>query len=120
MPQSVDLSPNYVAHRLAVAAVDTNFTTESMGINMSGREKALIQVLPSGGANPNVTVYFWSAAAAKFIPAPADAITGAGADKPYEFVVDAFGRIMLVAVTTIAAGQCDVYVSSFGLNNLLG
>jgi hypothetical protein len=73
-----------------------------------------VQVVPSGGANPSVAVFWWSEEAEKFVQEHvALAKAGVGVNAPYEFTVESRGRIMFVAVTAIAAGTVDVYVSGF-------
>lgn len=115
------VAPNYTKHRTKVTAADSAALTDVKScINMDGFADAHVQVIPSGGANPTVEVLWWSDAASKFIKEQV-ALTkaGIGADTPYEFTVSAKGRKMLVAVTTIAAGQCDVYVAGFNQNSLV-
>lgn len=111
-------APEYAIHREGVTQVDNLDTVSgAIGVNMSGYEKAHIQVIPKDGANPNCSVNFWSAAvgaSGKFIaPTPALAKTGAGVDVPYEFTVDCQGRKIFVAITGISSGSVDVYVSGF-------
>ena len=112
-------APEYALHRKAVVAADVIATTAAKtGINCSNYQHAHIQVVPSGGANPNVAVYWWSEEADVFIQEHTPiAKAGVGADTPYEFTVECRGRIMLVAITTIAAGAVSVYVSGFELND---
>jgi len=108
-------APDYSIHREAVAAPDVIANVvRAHGINMSGYDEAHIQVVPSGGANPNVAVYWWSENAGVFVQEhTAIAKSGVGVNTPYEFTVKSKGRIMFVAVATIAAGVCDVLVSGF-------
>ena len=101
-------APEYACHRIVKDAADSlPETNKARGINMHQALRALIQVVPSGGANPNVAVLWWSEEAGKFVQEHT-AITkvGIGVNTPYEFDVDANGRIMFVAVTAgIAATQ---------------
>jgi hypothetical protein len=111
------MAPKYALHR-EVAAVDTlPETVKAHGINMSGYEYAHIQVVPIGGANPNVQVQWWyqnAAGVGKFIQEhTAIAKTGAGANTPFEFSVECRGRIMFVAFTALAAGTAKAFVSGF-------
>jgi hypothetical protein len=106
-------SPGYSLHRKAITATDTlPVTNREIGINMKGYLRAHVQVVPSGGANPTVQVLWWSASASKFVQEHTPITrAGVGADTPYEFTVDCRGRMMLVAITTLAAGTVDVNVS---------
>jgi hypothetical protein len=101
-------SPEYSCHRIVKNAADSlPETNTARGINMRAALRALIQVVPSGGANPTITVQWWSEEAGKFVQEHT-AITkaGVGINTPYEFALDCNGRIMFVAVTSgIAAAQ---------------
>lgn len=112
-------APYYAHHRAAVTAPDVIANvTRPQGINCSNYQSAHIQVAPSGGANPDVAVYWWSDEAGVFIQEHTPiAKPGVGANTGYEFTVDCRGRVMFVAITAIAAGECDVYVSGFKLIN---
>lgn len=105
-------SPNYALYRQGVAAVD-NLTNvpKAHGMNMSTYDRAHIQVMPAGGANPTVRVYYWSEEASAFIQSTEAAVAGVGADTPHEFTVECRGRIMFVAVTVLAGGTVDIAVS---------
>lgn len=117
MPQSIQKSPTYVLHR-ETAAVDSSVNSYDHGINTSYYAKANIQVVPSGGANPNVEVLWWSDEASKFISEHvALAKAGVGANTPFEFTVDCLSRVMFVSVTAIAAGSVKIFVSGAGLNH---
>lgn len=107
-------APNYVLHREAVAAADTVPHTERRhGMAMEGYEVGLVQIVPSGGANPNLEVLFWSEAAGAFIKQyPALAVSGIGANTPQEYAFNCYGRAIFVSVTAIAAGAVDVYVAA--------
>lgn len=121
MAQNAQLAPKYQLYRDAVTAVDSlPVSDQKQGINMSGYKQAHVQIIPSGGANPTVAVLWWSEAAGKFIQEHVPITkTGVGANTPYEFTVDARGRIMFVAFTTLASGSCQVAVAGFDLNNLV-
>jgi hypothetical protein len=117
-PNTALLAPDYGHHRNNVSSVDPAALTDAFysnvkaGINMRGYEYAHIQVVPTGGANPSVEVLVWSPGADRFI-AIVTPVTqaGVGVDTPYEFTFSALGRHILVRVTSLAAGTCDVYVS---------
>jgi len=121
MAQSVQQAPKYQLYRDAVTAVDSlPMADQKQGINLAGYKQAHIQIIPSGGANPTVAVLWWSEDAGKFIQEQTPITkTGVGANTAYEFTVDARGRIMFVAFTTLASGSCKVAVAGFDLNNLL-
>jgi hypothetical protein len=110
-------APNYAHHRSGVTGADNvALLGRTQGINCSNYESAHIQVVPSGGADPDVEVYWWSESGGVWVPEHTPITrSGVGADTSYEFTVECRGRIMLVAVTAIAAGACDVYVSGFEL-----
>lgn len=99
-----------------VGYIVVNFTGGTVGvpeahsINMATYENAHIAVIPSGGANPTVRVYYWNEHAEAYVP-DAVAVAGAGVDTPYMFTVQCRSRKMFVAVTVIGAGQCDITVS---------
>lgn len=86
---------------------------------MDGYQFANVQVIPSGGANPNLEIMWWSEAANQFIQEHTPLTkAGVGIDTPFEFTVECFGRNMFVAVTTLAAGKAEIYVSGFDRINL--
>lgn len=113
-------APEYARHRRQVTAVDAAAVTDrKRGINMAHHSQAHIQIIPTGGANPDVEVLWWSEEASAFISEnPALAKSGAGADTPYEFTVDCRGRIMFVAVTTLAGGSVEIMVSGFNVERV--
>lgn len=113
--RSAPKAPQYAMHRKGVAAVDSAaLAQEENGCNAGGYSDVHVQVVPSGGANPTVEVLWWSDPASVFVKEQV-ALTkaGIGADKPFEFTIQPKGRIFLVAVTVIAAGSVDVFVSGF-------
>lgn len=113
-------APDYALHRSGVTVVDgASITNRKSGINMASDAQAHIQVVPSGGANPDVAVLWWSEVAGKFIAEhTAIAKVGIGANTSYEFTVDARGRIMFVSVTTLAAGSVEIAVSGFNAERI--
>jgi hypothetical protein len=119
------LAPNYVKHRefKAVAPVLVDplpHTVRAHGMNMSSRRYALVQVIPGTGApDPAVKVMFWSESAGKFVDQnPALTKAGAGVGVPYEFVVECYGRVMLVVFTggLVDGDDAAVFVSSFSID----
>lgn len=119
--QSLSHAPEYVTHREGVTAPDAApslLTDQKQGINSAAYLSALVQVIPTGGANPSVQILTWSDAAGKFIVQNPDLVrTGAGADVPYEFQFECRSRRFFVRVTAIAAGSCDVYVAGHELDH---
>lgn len=113
--QSPESAPRYALHRDARTGPDTLADVpKGAGMNMEGYENAHIQVVPSGGANPNVAVYWWSEAATAWVQEHTPITrAGVGVDTPYEFTVQPRGRRMLVAFAALAAGQASVYVAGF-------
>ena len=114
------LAPEYALHRSERDAVDAlPETVRPHGINMSSYTNAHIQVVPSGGANPDVAVLWWSEAAGEFVQEHTPITrAGVGVDTPYEFDVDSRGRIMFVAITAIVAGSVDVHVSGYNVERV--
>lgn len=115
-------APNFNTHRTNVTATDTIANvTARQGMNMEGYENAHVQVIPSGGANPTVQVYFWAPGAAAGAGGwirehTAATFAGVGADTPFGFTVAARGRKMFVAVTTLAGGSVRIDVSGYPLS----
>lgn len=120
MAASTTLAPQNKMYRAAVAAVDTVFDDQKMGLNCGERSTLHVNVIPSGGANPTVEVLFWSDAAGRFIKAHT-ALTraGIGADTPFAFSVDPQGRIVFIAVTVLAGGAVAIETSSYGMDTTL-
>jgi hypothetical protein len=120
--QSPELSPDYALHRDGVAAVELDATvraagvgyTKKSGMNLASYEHAHIQVIPSGGANPDVTVWWWSEAASAWVQEHTPLTrAGVGANTPFEFTIQPRGRRFFVSVPTLAAGAVSVYVAGF-------
>jgi hypothetical protein len=114
------LAPEYALHRKDVAAVQNPAALAAVpktsGMNFRDRDVALVQVVPSGGANPTVQVMYWSEAAGQFVNEHTPIVkTGVGANTPYEFEVAARGRILYVGVTAIAAGVVDVHMAGYNI-----
>lgn len=113
-------APSYARHRSGIAALDVAaITKRERGINMASHAQGHVQVVPSSGANPDVEVLWWSEEASQFISEnPAIAKSGAGIDTPYEFTVEARGRIMFVSVTGGATGSIEIMVSGFNIERV--
>lgn len=130
MPEELKASPQkapeYAIHR-EVSAIDTlPETNQKHGMNMIGYDYANIQVIPDstdppeiqeipeGGGSVVVQVLWWCEEVAQFISEQEPIVKpGIGVDVPYEFTVPCYGRVMFVAVTTLTAGTCKIYVSGF-------
>lgn len=119
---SPSTAPKFTKHRTVADAVDTGvITTRKWGMNMSGFDKAIVRVLPQGGANPNIEILFWSEEAGAFV---ADAsgltATGKGVDVPYDFTCEVNNRIIFVYVTgTVAAADTvEILVAGFRQDRL--
>lgn len=108
-------APAYFKIRTVKDAADAaSITNVAQGVNCGGFTKVHFQVIPSGGANPDVEVLAWSAGAGKFVSQlPTVTKTGPGANTSYEFTVDAIGRVLFVRVTggIAASGVVDIYAS---------
>lgn len=119
--RSLKIAPQYAPHRRGVAAVDTPPETEkSHGINGGHYRTAHVQVIPTGGANPTVEVYWWSETAGEFVQEHTPLqFAGVGADTGFEFTIECRGRIFVVLVTTLAAGSVDIDVAGYDLDHTL-
>lgn len=112
-------APEYALHRENVGVADVmSSKVKKHGCNAQMYNYAHIQVVPSGGANPDVAVWWWSDAAnsgnGAFVQEHTPiAKTGVGADTPYEFTIEPKGRIFFVQVAVVAAGSVSVLVSGF-------
>jgi hypothetical protein len=117
---SPEIAPSYNLIREVSAADSLPVTSRGMGCNASQYASVHIQVVPSGNANPNVSVLWWSEAAGAFVQEQVPITkSGVGANTAYEFTIEAKGRIFFVAVTTLATGSVKIYASGYGLNATL-
>jgi hypothetical protein len=119
MPTSPNKAPVYALYRDAVAAVDVVANVPAgSGINMANYEYAHIQVVPSTLANPTVAVYWWSELGGVWVQEHTPiSKAGVGVNTPYEFTVPCRGRIMLVAVSVLAAGTVSIAVAGESIVN---
>lgn len=117
---SVHIAPKYTILRDAVNAVDiSNPTSLTAGLNFAGYDKALFQVIPSGGANPSIEVLSWSEDAGVFISEnPLFTASGLGVNIPYGFTMSAYGRVLWVKITTLAAGLVNVLAAGRRLGDI--
>lgn len=107
--KTAKVAPDYGLYRELDAADGAGpHTDKGQGINLGGFHYAHVQVIPDGGAT-DVQVMFWSEEAGQFIEQDPDIAFAAKAD-PFEFTVEARGRIMFVACRTNPA---KVLVSAF-------
>ncbi len=121
---SPKIAPDYGHHRKDVGTVDVIANAvRNHGINMGAYRLVNIQVVPGPTSNPTATVYWWSEAASAFVQEHTPITrAGLGVGVPYEFTVDANGRIMYVALTgTINGGAnaVNVHVSGYELDHTL-
>lgn len=110
-------APLYAFHkRVNAAEAGGPYTEVNHGVNMGTYAKANVQVVPDpvdgAGDLPVARILFWSAAAGQFI-APSTALTFGPpvAGVPFEFTVEANGRIMYIEITGATLDGTDVYVS---------
>ena len=104
-------APEYVLYRDVNVVDSADSTVKAHGMNMAGFRFANIQVVPDAGQNPTTEVMFWSEEADKFIKEHVALIkTGIGSATPYEFSVDANGRIFWVKQTV---GTGKIFVSGW-------
>jgi hypothetical protein len=111
---SPERAPAYALYREGITSADTIANVEKIyGCNSSMYKDVHVQVIPASGVTTNVAIYWWSEQANKFIQEHT-AITKAsvGAGVPYEFTVEAKGRLFFVAVTA-TDGSVDIAVSGF-------
>jgi len=97
-------APEFNLHRVVVADDVADITEKAQGMNMKGYKRAVIQAVPSGGANPTLKVLSWSDEAGKFISTGATTYGAAGANTPSQFALDVDSCIILVAVTAGTGG----------------
>ncbi len=118
---SQQMAPDFSLHREGVSVIDTlPVSKKEYGVNTGHYRHAIIDVVPTGDADPTVEVLWWSEAKQEFVSEHTPiAKAGTGANTPYQFAVECLGRIMLVAVTAIVAGTVDISVAGYDLNHTL-
>jgi|SRR6185503_8889560 len=121
MFKKLQKTPLYGLWRVASAAEsDASGVKKPQGINCAGYTTVSVQIVPistptpaenfsgvtAGTSNPDATVWFWNQAMQLFIK-HSPAIVGAklGAGIPYEFDVEANGRIIYVTVSDCTTAQ---------------
>lgn len=112
-PVHVKENKAFALHRDGVTSADTIADViKARGMAMSGYEEALIEVIPSGGANPTLGVYFWSEAAGVWLQDETPQVIGpVGVDTLYHALVLVKHRRMFIAVDAIAAGPVSIRVA---------
>lgn len=108
-------APDFALHRIVTANDSLPVDEKKNGMLMQDYQHAVVQVVPSGGDNPVVSVLFWSEEADEFVPEhTALDYAAKGANTPWQIEVACYGRSMLVAVTAgSGAGETKIYVSGF-------
>lgn len=115
-------APEYKLVRIATGSESGTFSAK-IGINCANNQKLLVQLvpctntkLPADGAaltlsgatsNPTAEVYYWNALQGVFVKHNTpQTIAAAGAGVASEFEVDAYGRIVHIAITGgVTGGQ---------------
>jgi len=122
--QSPSTAPVFTLHRIVKDAIDAAAITDrNLGMNMTGYDTAVIQVVPkttAGDPEPNIEVLFWSEEAGEFVSAATPKSASAPAAKTaYEYTCDVFGGVILVYVTgTLAAGDsAEIYIAGAELDH---
>lgn len=105
----------------AVLAVVDMPESPNAGLNFSGYDVGMFQVIPSGAANVTVEIMEWSEGAGTFISAsPISTFAGLGAGIPFAFTIPANGRILYPRVAVMAAGTCDIWAAGHRVGDISG
>lgn len=111
--------PDYNLHRDASGNDTLPIGDRGKGMHMHGYSHAHVQVIPTGGDNPVVSVLFWSETAGEFIVQHTALDFGAkGANVSWEATIEARGRVMFVALTAGVAAGTKVFVSGFDVHRM--
>jgi hypothetical protein len=128
--RSPSAAPNLNLYRFVTANDDaTSLGNRVNGIHVGGFTSVLFQIVPIntatppedfsgvalGTSNPVVTVYSWNAALDTYVPLlPSPVPASPGAGKAYAFSVNAYGGILMVGVTGVAALEgVAIFTSGF-------
>jgi len=108
-------APEYNVHREDIATADVIANVvKKHGCNAYMYRYVHVQVVPEGGANPDVAVWWWSDKVDSFVQEHVPiAKSGVGANTPYEFTIEPRGRIFFVQIAAIVAGSVSVLTSGF-------
>lgn len=103
-------APNFKPFSVGVAAAETlTGKAATAGLNFSGYDVALFDIVPSGGANPTIEVMVWSPSAEAWVSTnPASTFVGLGVDIPHQIAFNAYGRILYPRVSVIGAGSVSI------------
>jgi len=103
----------WALHREGVDGADSlPITDVRQGMNMNGYEEAILDVIPTTLANPDIVVLFWSEATGAFVREHVNLpFAGLGAGVAYQVRIPARGRVIFVAVTALAAETVDIRVA---------
>jgi len=122
--QSPSTAPVFTLHRIVKDAIDSAAITDrDLGMNMTGYDTAVIQVVPkttAGDPSPNIEVLSWSEEAGKFVSAAtAKSASAPAAKTAYEYTCDVFGAVIFVYVTgTLAAGDsAEIFIAGAELDH---
>jgi len=119
--RSIQHAPYFVLHREGVTASDplpAALTNQARGVHCDGYISAILQVVPTGGANPAVEILSWCDAAGQFIPSHTPAtFTAAGANTPWETIIACRSRIIMARLTGVVAGSVDVWIAGSDLDH---
>lgn len=118
MPVSTTAAPDFFLYRQITAADSGPFTDINAGVNC-GHYRFLNVAIASTIASA-VEVMFWNPAAGEFVSLdPAITRDGnTGADVNYNFTVEAYGQIVFIAGTTVAAAL-EMRTACYGLDHTL-
>lgn len=119
MPQSTSVAPGYTSYRAGITTNDdiAALGTEQ-GLQTEDYEYANFVVVPSGGANPSASIYYWNETEEAWVlDVDFTAVTGAGVNTPYAFSAKVLGRLVLVVLSSLSAGSVDINANSFGFSN---
>lgn len=114
----IGTSPDFRLHRDAVTAVDSlPITDKNMGVNGSGYDEGLANLLVGVGGGVTFEVLYWSELAGAFISesAPVTFTVAASSGMAAQFPIK--GRRFFIAVTANAAGApASAEVAGFWLD----
>lgn len=102
-------------HRAAIVAADPVLADigKRLGMNMAGYEEAIVEIHPSGGADPAFAVFWWSEHSSTWIADQTPlVIAAAGANVRYTLTIACKHRRMFIRTTAVATpGTVDIRVA---------